>query len=349
MGISKGHFDFVGITQLMLGTRYSSPDFLRSMSGRTIANCGLDPLYTHPQAQTFLRGALVASAYPMSGAGQEQAADLARGDQTRLEFASDDCQGIYQCGDNFASLRSIDANPDQLIHRWLPSLRKLLSDRSVKLFHMRVLLTMTPLRIPATALIGYDYEEFVNDTTQNSDKADQGPRGFASCQPQIWITVVGNDGYWPLAYRSVRMAADRYAKDFPAADQESHDTAQSGALAGNSSDYTFIAWTPPAPIRTSPPKAQNLSRRRGCGRILTPQIGRFLFVFAFGLFEIVQYFRRRSYWSNSICGSLHTGQPDSAIDRIENEGRVWCLRWVGVGPLSPVCVSSFCAHSLLGI
>ena len=70
----------------------------------------------------------------MSGAGQEQAADLARGDQTHLEFASDDCQGVYNAATILRHYEALDANPDQLIHRWLPSLRKLLSDRSVKLF-----------------------------------------------------------------------------------------------------------------------------------------------------------------------------------------------------------------------
>lgn len=135
MGISKGHFDFVGIS----ATDARDTIFLAGLLKEYCPDAqllivGSDPLYTHPQAQTFLRGALVASAYPMSGAGQEQAADLARGDQTHLEFASDDCQGVYNAATILRHYEALDANPDQLIHRWLPSLRKLLSDRSVKLF-----------------------------------------------------------------------------------------------------------------------------------------------------------------------------------------------------------------------
>lgn len=179
--ISRRRFSYIGIT----ATDLRDCIFLGGLVREHCPDAQLlvvvpDLLYTHPQSRAALKGALVASSYPLTDTRRRErpehkSADPARGnpndpnDRPTLHFNADWSQGIFNAAVILLDYDKFDANLDSR--------------------HGRV---FRPLAV----------------------RTDRNLRGFVSyyrvpnqyavrSQPAIWVSVVGDDTLWPLQCRSI--------------------------------------------------------------------------------------------------------------------------------------------------
>jgi hypothetical protein len=264
--IKQGRFDCVGITA-------TDPRDTIFLSGLLREYCpdaqlliaGSDPLFTHPDARTFLRGALVGSAYPVTLAGQRTQRD---DDNVHREFASDECQGLYNAALILRNYMAFDANAD---HREL----RAGADSS----------DVSEQRQSLPPLIGY-YPYRDDEAIKDGQSITSGPVPGRKCQPQIWITVIGNDGFWPMSNRSIKDAAtDTFDKLF-----------QNPQLPRN---YTFTSWTSIPPDQSESQVLQDSVQLQTHFDPITRTL--FILVLTFAFFEIIAYLRGKLFWSNGLC------------------------------------------------
>ena len=175
----------------------------------------------------------------------------------------------------------LDANCDHIPQRFLADC----------IFTPHGPLGLAAARKPAN-LVGYNYEDF--DDKPKPGPAAGPPKSKRSSQPAIWITVVGNDGFWPIRYRSIENASHRANEH---ADEKAAKTTRNAKTSNTRSEQTL-----PGERTAKIPDATSASQDPVPIRTHLDSTTRTLFVLVFGFawFEIIQYLRGRAFWTNRI-------------------------------------------------
>jgi hypothetical protein len=274
-GLARDRFNYVGITATDTRDRIFLTELVRQhCPDAQILVIENDLLFLHAQARDFFKGALVGSTYPLTPYGH---LPLNLAETEKYRFPNEPCTGIFNaaillCHPNIA------ANCDSPT-AVLPELSKFSQDdlEALKRLHR------------------FAFRYRCSCGTSPGAASDK----FWRKQPGIWITVVGNDAFWPLQTTSIRQAAERRI-DLPRND----NTKNLPAGPGDANRETERAKTDVLVNYTTSARVQeNLADTEE--RIVPPTIATHfdafdrivivLVLFA-GASEVTRFFRGRGFW-----------------------------------------------------
>jgi hypothetical protein len=290
--ISRRRFPYVGIT----ATDARDAIFLGGLVRQHCPDAQLliiqsDLLFTHPESRSDLKGALIGSTYPLSDFGRwgpEEPHSASAGQDRRLQFSSDYCQGTFNAAIILRGYEDLDANLDGIGHCGS-------SEKSKP----------TPVR----DLRGYSFTYDQDDRQQcNCDRNALAPHAKIR-QPGLWVTVVGNDGLWPLRCTSIwesataLFQADNWSTCAPwecirrPPEIGALDPLSKEAKVAAMFDYTFSAVGAACPAEeNADPRLQNIPSLRTHLDPLNRTL--FFLVLFVGVNQIFKNARRKTFWAH---------------------------------------------------
>jgi len=321
--IARGRFRYVGITATDARDRIFLAGYIRKVCPDVqLLIIESDLLFTHPESRSFMKGAIIASSYAVTQQGRLGPDERGRPGGKHIEFPTDYCQGMYNAAIILKNYEDLDLNFDSADWANGPAGESLQHE-----------------------LRGYETMWFTDRAKDQKKKR----LPDAVRQPGIWLSIVGNDELWPLQHCSIESTAERLF-DLDATSVLSSAPQSTPECLPSTSEqdlrellnYTFSTW-PSHEVakpedRGANDKLPNAERNDSGPSVRThlDAFDRTVFcvVLFFGLYEVTQHSRKKSFWGQFQALRLPK-TPDFAQTRIA------AVTWFVLQAVAVLAVTSF--------